>query len=512
MNKNFNIINPQALIKAMEHVERGEFGQLSNEDFEIEQCDVQPLEGYAAPTNFPDCCSYHKTLLQIGKDSYNSFPDCCAAHQRLSTAPWFRKEKYAYLPEKLVNTMDYTRHCILTSIDNEDWYKRITDYIDETKASYGQLPAGYGPPVGLALYISNLEKYIECESKIPNDKKQKLLEYLQRDEEEKAPVEQTDLNLLVSKYREWLKIFPFDLSFFRELKPYFEKQLPFLSGPGVTNMYSGLTGFKLVSKEELIGFLVSTTLSIVKELNTWRLLKLGLLQQNDSLKMELILAKRKLELEELDKTNWKDRRQYIKLLKKWIKGEKQFVSEIIPLIKNVPHPAFIQDVIDGIKQLQMNDSNELCIRNVRENLPDKESSFRNYFKTFFSGRYPGAAITAEEEKGKGRIDLKIWDKVFVDKIIEFKGWWNQDKSDATKQICSYLTDFEQTGYIFMINNRKKNITEDYKKIVTSDEASYVPCTWKEHRLEGTDFSYYESSHQFGVHQKQIYHFIFNVWF
>lgn len=511
MKRNINIINPEVLLKAMEDVDSDKFGQLSSEDYEMEHYEVPPLPGYEAQKEFPYCCDYHKAIMLIGKERFDKFPDCCAAHKRLHSAPWFRKENYVYMPFKFIRTLDYTRHCILTSLNNPGWHKEITDYIDETRNSYGQLPHGYGPPVGLELYTYNLEKYIESETKIPEEKRKLLLEFLQKEQAQKPVVEQIDLNLLINTYRQWLKIFPFELSFFRELKSYFKKQFPFLDGPSKTNMYSGFTGFKLVSKSQLISLLVSTTLSIIKELNTHRLFELGLLQQTDSLKIELILAKRKIELEELDKTDWNDRQQYIKLLKKWLKGEKQFLSEITPLVRNLHHPVFIQDLLNGMHELQKNDSNEACILNVRENRSGKETSFRYWFKNFFSARYPGAVVTAEEEKGKGRIDLKIRDKTFGDKIIEFKGWWNQDKVDASKQICSYLTDFEHTGYIFMINDRKKSIAEDYKKIITSNQANFLVGSLKEHKLPNSNLSYYQTTHRFGVHDKQIYHFIFNVW-
>ena len=120
-------------------------------------------------------------------------------------------------------------------------------------------------------------------------------------------------------------------------------------------------------------------------------------------------------------------------------------------------------------------------------------------------------ITAEEEKGSGRIDLKIVEKKFGDKIIEFKGWWNRDKIDISKQICEYLTDFEDAGYVLMINDRRKNIEEDYQKIITAEQARYIPGSFKIHHAPNGVFSYFQTSHRFGPMVKQLYHFIFNVW-
>ncbi|MBC6491717.1 hypothetical protein ACFSQD_11660 [Flavihumibacter stibioxidans] len=161
--------------------------------------------------------------------------------------------------------------------------------------------------------------------------------------------------------------------------------------------------------------------------------------------------------------------------------------------------------------MQKNDTNEPCIVNIRENKPDKETAFRYWFKNFFTARYPDAVVTAEEAKGNGRIDLKISHRLFGDKIIEFKGWWNQDKKSSPEQICSYLTDFEKEGYVFMINHlEKKEIVSDYEQLVTDPAMNYVPGSWKEHRFENTDLRYYESKHQFSIKEKTVCHFVFNA--
>ena len=511
-----NIINVEALINVFEAVSCGKVhvAQISSKDFEIKQKKTKPLEGYQAPNGFPNCCANHKQIFQIGVERFAAFPNCCEGHKNLNAAKWFKKENYSYLPEKLVTTISYTWHCISKCIENLNWYKEITDYIDYTKMGYGQFPDGYGSPLGLELYLYNLERNIEAEKEIPHEKKENLLEFIRKYNEPVKEVEQTDLNLLISKYKEWLKIFPFELSFLSHLKPYFERQMPILSGKGETNIYTGLTGFKIKTKKELISFLVSTTLTIIKEINTRHLFQKNLLTDAKKIQVEILVAERKVELEGLDKSDWEGRKAYIKLLKGWLNGEKKFLKEISLLFKEPAYNIdFIKDFVDGFWRLQKNDTNEPCIMNVRENKPDKETSFRYWFKNFFAARYPDASVTAEEEKGNGRIDLKISHRLFGEKIIEFKGWWNQDKKKSPQQICNYLTDFEKEGYIFMINHlEKKEIAADYKELITQPSMNYIVDSWKEHKFENTDMVYYESKHKFAVKTKTIYHFIFNVYF
>ena len=513
-----NVINPKAFIQAFEDMQCGKVhvAQLSSKDFEIKHEDTQPLHEYSAPEGFPNCCNYHKELLKIGIEIYNAFPNCCEGHKKLIGQSWFKKERYAYLPLKLVTTISYTVYCIGRCIEHTNWFKEITDYIDYTQRSYGQFPEGFGSPLGLGVYLHNLEQKIADEAEIPLNKKEQLLEFIKKlfEGEVTNAVEPTDLNLLISKYQQWLKIFPFEISFFNHLKPFFERQMPIIASVGETNMYTGLTGFKVKTKKELISFLVSITTIIIQQINSSQQHKERPADYRARLQEEVILANRKLELESLDRSDWNDRSEYIGLLKQWLKGEKRFLKEITSLYKEKKgQPDFIKDLLEGIHLLQKNDTNEPCIMTVRQGGSGKETSVRYWFKNFFTARYPEASVTAEEEKGSGRIDLKVMHQLFGEKIIEFKGWWNHDKKNSPEQVCSYLTDFENDGCIFMINHlERKDINDDYCDFITHPLMGYLDGTWKEYKYENTDMIYFSSEHKFGVKKKTIYHFIFNVFF
>lgn len=483
---NINIINGEAFAKSLSDMSCGKthVAQISSKDFERKQFETKPLIEFKFPENFPNCCEGHKSIYNIGVEKYNSFPNCCEDHKKLNQVSWFDKNNYSYIPFKLVSTLTYTWNCIAKCLDNENWFKEITDYIDYTVKSYGQFPDGYGAPLGLDLYLHNLEQNINNEVEIPTDKKNKLVDFIKKYFSAVVSIEQTDINLLISTYKDWLKIFPFQISFLSHLKPAFEKQIPILKGQGETNIYTGLTAFNLKTKRDLIEFLISVTNSILQEINTCSLFEKGILDETENLKIELLVAERKTKLQNLNLENWKERKDYIRLLKKWFKGEKNFLKEITPLIKDFSEGAFIKNLVDGCRRLQHDDVNASCIVNVRENKPDKETSFRYWFIDFLSGRYPEAIITAEEEKGVGKIDLKIVNKILGTKIIEFKGWWNQSKYNTVEQICNYLTEFEKVGYIFMINHLKnKDITSDYKKMIISNEINYIPNSFEEHKFK-----------------------------
>lgn len=170
---------------------------------------------------------------------------------------------------------------------------------------------------------------------------------------------------------------------------------------------------------------------------------------------------------------------------------------------------FLITFINGIYELQQQDDKADCIIAIKSG-NNNERSFQYYFKTYFSSKYD--SVEAEPQKGNGRIDLKIKDKKIGTKIIEFKGWWNNDKKKITEQIFEYLTDFEKEGYIFMINNnKKKKIVERYKNEIIISKMNYVENSWNTIVYNNTNFKYYLSKHNINKCEKSLYHFVFDVY-
>ncbi len=169
-------------------------------------------------------------------------------------------------------------------------------------------------------------------------------------------------------------------------------------------------------------------------------------------------------------------------------------------------------MIDGIRQLQSGDTNEPCIMQLRTGKGDRESQVRHWFRNFLAARYRNSDVTAEEIRGQGHIDLKLFHNHMATKIVEFKGWWNRDKKGVARQLAKYLTDAEGEGFVFMINHQKKDINKPYQELIESDSNDYIPGSWKSHRVPHSAIPYFESRHQSGTTIKTVYHFIFNAYF
>lgn len=314
------------------------FIEIDAEHFTLSAFETKPIEGYEAPTNketgeqFPNCCPFHKSVFEGAESWFSKFPNCCDQHKAMVSKWWYNKANYTGIAEKIVKQLSYTEHHISERINIDDWYKDITDYIEYNVSSFGH------PAIGLHLYLGNVQHYIKnTNSEIPKNKRQRLIEFIETYYNSPKEQTKTDLNILYSTYQKWLKVFPFEISFFSTLKPHFEKQLPILNGKPETNKYTGLAKAKMHTKGSLIDVLMNLTNNLLTQINTTTLYEKGLLTEPQKIKLELVLNERKLKLKQGYVNRSKDEEQrYRKILKEWFADEKRFIDEVTPIVKALP--------------------------------------------------------------------------------------------------------------------------------------------------------------------------------
>lgn len=330
------------------------FIEIDAEHFTLSAFETKPIEGYEVPTNketgeqFPNCCPFHKSVFEGAESWFSKFPNCCDQHKAMVSKWWYNKANYSGIAEKIVKQLSYTEHHISERINIDDWYKDITDYIEYNVSSFGH------PAIGLHLYLGSVQHYIKnTNSKIPKIKRKALIEFIET--YYNSPIDinktnKTDLNILYSTYQKWLKIFPFDISFFSTLKPHFEKQLPILNGKPETNKYTGIAKAKMHTKSSLIDVLLSLTNNLLTQINTTTLYEKGLLTEPQKIKLELVLNERKMKLKQGYVNSSKDEEQrYRKILKEWFADEKRFIDEVTPIVKALP-PQPIKTKADILKE------------------------------------------------------------------------------------------------------------------------------------------------------------------
>lgn len=325
------------------------FIEIDAEHFTLSAFETKPIEGYEAPANketgeqFPNCCPFHKSVFEGAESWFLKFPNCCDQHKAMVSKWWYNKANYSGIAEKIVKQLSYTEHHISERINIDDWYKDITDYIEYNVSSFGH------PAIGLHLYLGNVQHYIKnTKTEIPKIKRQVLIEFIETYYNKPIDIDKTnrtDLNVLYSTYQKWLKVFPFEISFFSTLKPHFEKQLPILNGKPETNKYTGIAKAKMHTKGSLIDVLLNLTNNLLTQINTTTLYEKGLLTEPKKIKLELVLNERKMKLKQGYVNSSKDEEQrYRKILKEWFADEKRFIEEVTPIVKALPpQPISVND-------------------------------------------------------------------------------------------------------------------------------------------------------------------------
>lgn len=137
-----------------------------------------------------------------------------------------------------------------------------------------------------------------------------------------------------------------------------------------------------------------------------------------------------------------------------------------------------------------------------------ESDFRDViYRTL--GMSDEITVSSESLSRVGRTDLQIESKKFGIKTFEFKIWGSNDYKEVVSQIYKYMTDFENEGFIFMVNKNQECILDKYKDNLISDSMGYIQDSLEEINFNG--YLCYMSKHKILTKTKSIYHFIYNMY-
>lgn len=290
------------------------------------------------------CSKHYRVLVEEINQLYQKFPNCCKNHQNLLKHPEFKKTDFINTPEWCADKIMSSFHVILEFIDEENWYDEIVAYIEYCIFSFGDFPSGYGIPFQLDNYFNCLihllsHKPTDIElltEKISNTEIEKrlntIINYLKGYINNSQKDNKRDINLLISTYDKWFKTFPFDISYFKHLKERFSNHLPLFEEEPKRNKYIGVHIAKVASKKSLLRVLENVTRKIIAEVNGLTLHEEDKLTKAENIELELILNKRKLELNEIANHSNHDRQSYIRVLKKWYKSELDFIKMIKPYL------------------------------------------------------------------------------------------------------------------------------------------------------------------------------------
>ena len=301
---------------------------------------IEKTDGEHSLESCDNCKKLHGTIIERHKE-YKEFPNCCEYHKKLPELKEFELFHFANFPREMANKVIFSHHHIINNIENDNWQTEIFDYLDYAIESFGAMPEGYGSPYQLNDYIILLVdisynvKDVVLESISKKEYKRrmdlihkKLNSILSPDDDVYKAI-----GLLLKTYEDWYNLFPFELDYFKHLEKKFQNIIPLHQSKTSYNKYLKKEKKQYHTLESLSKELVAITKQILRTINGKVLFDKGELSNTKKIKMDLVLKNRDLELNDLEEMPNKNKLEYIKILKKWMKQEKDFIKEITPYLK-----------------------------------------------------------------------------------------------------------------------------------------------------------------------------------
>ncbi len=464
-NINFEISSPEKFIF---DIENNNFVEIPGSDIWDLGYSIEPHHDYEKPNDFPNCCEYHKEIIVKLNNWFKSFPNCCDNHKILLQKKWFKKELYSEIPNKVVTSISYTSGFFNQNIEDDNWYKEITDYIDYVIESFGT------PNIGGERFFSILSYWVENSLEISEEtewKRNQLMDFLKSKTDNKTK-KNTDLNLLNSTFQNWIKSLP-EISVFNTIKITYKGKLPmnlFLYD-GEYNRYTGLTKFKGRTQSELIEILVNHTKKILSQLTSENIYKSLNITDKEKYEIQIVTEKHKIEQLLLLESFSKNELKYVKVLKKWLKNEKGLINELKPIFDKINeqnfHSFLIQQIFFFGQSLEK-------LNHLHSAFGEED--FRDYFLPHLTQISKNHIATGETFNKKGKTDILIQDLNGRNTFIgECKLWKGESylTSAINQLIERYVLWRDEKTAIIIFNKDNK----DFSKVIDSAKS-----TIKKHKL------------------------------
>lgn len=294
--------------------------------------------------NCQGCKKHHDVILGHLENFYSNFPNCCIWHKKLLQLNEFNKADFSDCAKQISNKTMATFHHIINHIHYDNYITEITNYLEYVIISCGSFPKGHGVPFGM----DKLFKYLDIllrNYKFPQEDivyEKRMIHVYQIIESLTTPQKNNkkqnrDLNLVIDIYNRWFEIFPFSIEFFKHLKARYSKNLPIMEEDWTYNPYLKTSKNKIITSNRLIQFLNEVTVNVLNSVDTPKMLEDDYITDKTKYNIDIIKDQHSLEQKLIFKQFTKGEKRYVKTIKKWLENEKKFIKEIMGEISDVPN-------------------------------------------------------------------------------------------------------------------------------------------------------------------------------
>jgi hypothetical protein len=293
---------------------------------------VNPTEGTHDYKKCEGCIKTHLHIYENVKTKFDAFPFCCDWHSKIAKEEWYNKAELGDIPKMVADKVIFMNQHIINNYEKEDWHTEIRDYFQIIVHSFGNIPYQFGEPLYLGHFLEYIEDLTKSNKSMEARKKGRILDLINSYKNQKQ-TQETDLRSLSNTYNRWIKLFPFELSYFSNLKKEYEDKFSILfDGKPEINRYSGQVNFKLYTNSDFIEKLISLTKDLLLKVDNT--IRDQIRDLNDLTDHSIRLAGEKHKIKQ-DKLLFRftcKELSYVKILDEWLKNEKSHFKELIDII------------------------------------------------------------------------------------------------------------------------------------------------------------------------------------
>lgn len=292
--------------------------------------EIQSIDGYKSPDNFPLCCKFHIDLIERAKRLLDDEFDIL-----IKDRPWLKKDNYLHIPEKIATAVNFTEYFISKKIQTEFWYKDITDYIEYVMHSFGS------PPIGLSLFriaikfLINKTNYTHCN--FTKEKKEQIILFIDKFNTANTDSQnERSLNRLYNTFQKWVEWLP-KLNFFDEIRKKYSGKIPLnlMLSNHKFNPYLQQISSKILTEKEFIALLASATKNILSAIDTAKLIEQKVITDIEKYEIDLLNASHKIKQKQLTEVYSVNEKKYINIIAQWTKNEKNYLKELNKLFEKM---------------------------------------------------------------------------------------------------------------------------------------------------------------------------------
>ena len=420
------------------------------------------------------CQNNRQTIEESLKGRESKFPLCCEYHKRLLGIQGFNVSVYKTTASMCADKVIFSYQHILNNQDSNTWQNDIQQYLNYVVDSFGCFPEGFGEPLFLSDYLKYLAQLVDNNPDIRKEVKEYVHFFIEQ--LYKPRVKGDPIKLLLDTYDRWLKLFPFSISVFSDLRETYARRTPLLVTQKTSNPYSNMVRFNLITPDELIEFLSGITRKLFEDVSVSIMSKIAPIYAKYYI--ELIQQQMIVDSHQLPASA---SLPYAKIIKKWLSSQIRFTKELMSIenqTKTYGPDMYSNDSykesLRRVKMFKSRIENNGLARMLKNN--QNETQLQDMLHLSFENT--NYSVDREVNNGRGPADFKVSmgsnDCTIIETKLANSSKLKQNLKNQVAIYCNANNTVKSITLIAYFNDKeKKKVDKVLKELELSKKENYI---------------------------------------